>query len=124
TKLKSTQQTLSINPKSDIPIAADAKATLRAIIQTVKKLITPDRKSAFQARGAKLAAAHDAANEQSRKEAAYSWDSSPISTARLSAELGAQIKNGDWSLASGVAGGWPTGLWDFDKYYQHICGDR
>src|SRR3989441_6116763 len=60
--------------------------------------------------------------EQARKEAAYGWDASPISTARLSAELWAQIKNEDWSLVSGGAGGWPNRFWNFDKYYQHIGG--
>jgi acetolactate synthase I/II/III large subunit len=120
--IKSNYQDFERYPEIDIAMAADAEATLPALIEAVKRLITPERKSAFQARGAKLSAAHDAAVEQSRKEAAYGWDASPISTARLSAELWAQIKNEDWSLVSGGAGGWPNRLWNFDKYYQHIGG--
>jgi len=120
--IKSNYQDFERYPEIDIAMAADAEATLPALTEAVKKLITPDRKNAFQARGAKLAAAHEAAKEQGRKDAAYGWDASPISTARLSAELWAQIKNEDWSLVSGGASGWPQRLWNFDKYYQHIGG--
>ena len=120
--IKSNYQDFERYPEIDIAMAADAEATLPALTEAVKRLITPDRKNAFQARGAKLAAAHDAAAEQARKEAAYGWDASPISTARMSAEIWAQIKNEDWSLVSNGAGGWPQRLWNFDKYYQHIGG--
>ena len=106
----------------DVAMAADAEATLPALIEAVKKLITPDRKNAFQARGVKLASASQAALEQSRTDATYAWDASPISTARLSAELWAQIKTEDWSLVSTSLSGWPQRLWTFDKYYQYIGG--
>ena len=120
--IKSNYQDFERYPEIDIAMAADAEATLPALTEAVKRLITPDRKNAFQARGAKLAAAHDAAAEQARKEAAYGWDASPITTARMSAEVWAQIKNEDWSLVSNGASGWPQRLWNFDKYYQHIGG--
>ena len=50
------------------------------------------------------------------------WDASPISTARLAAEIWAQIRNEDWSLVSesGNSSGWAFRLWDFDKHYQHL----
>jgi len=105
--IKSNYQDFERYPEIDIAMAADAEATLPALTEAVKRLITPDRKNAFQARGAKLAAAHDAAAEQARKEAAYGWDASPITTARMSAEIWAQIKNEDWSLVSNGASGWP-----------------
>jgi acetolactate synthase-1/2/3 large subunit len=60
--------------------------------------------------------------ERARTEAAYAWDASPISTARLSAELWAQIKDADWSLVSPVdfVSRWPLRLWDFTKPYQFL----
>ena len=75
-------------------------------------------------RGAKLAAAARDALERTRTDATYAWDASPISTARLSAELWAQIKNDDWSLVSDVpfVSRWPLRLWNFDKHYQYIGG--
>ena len=120
--IRSNYQDFERYPEIDLAMGADAEATLPALTEAVKRLITADRRNAFQARGAKLTAAHDAMIEQARKEAAYGWDASPISTARLSAELWAQIKNEDWSLVSGGAIGRPNRLWNFDKYYQNIGG--
>jgi acetolactate synthase I/II/III large subunit len=109
---------------ADVAIAADAEATLPSLIEAVKRLLTDDRKRAFQARGAKLAEASRQAQEKARADAAYGWDASPISTARLSAELWAQIKNEDWSLLSDTfwIREWPLRLWNFDKHYQYIGG--
>jgi acetolactate synthase-1/2/3 large subunit len=108
----------------DIAIAADAEATLPSLIEAVKKLVTEDRKRVFQARGVKLAEASQQSLEQNRTNATYAWDASPISTARMSAELWAQIKNEDWSLVSDTIwiSYWPLRLWDFDKHYHYIGG--
>ena len=107
----------------DISIAADAEATLPALIEACKKLITPDRKRAMMERGAKLAEASRAARERDIEQAAYGWDASPISTARVTAELWNYIKNEDWSLVSDVNpffSGWPLKLWDFKHHYQYL----
>ena len=108
----------------DLAIAADGEATLPTLIDAVKRLSTGDRKRVFQERGAKLAEASHAAAERSRVAASYAWDASPVSTARLSAEVWAQIRNEDWSLVSNyytdANGGWPRRLWDFDKPYQWL----
>src|SRR5262245_16522135 len=107
----------------DLAIAADGEATLPALIEAVKRLITGDRRRLFQERGAKLAEASRAARERMRQAATYAWDASPLSTARVAAELWAQIKNEDWSLVSNYyseAGVWPRRLWDFNKSYQWL----
>jgi thiamine pyrophosphate-dependent acetolactate synthase large subunit-like protein len=52
--------------------------------------------------------------------ATYGWDASPISTARLAAELWAQIKDQDWSLVSGTGFVTALQLWSFDKHYQFL----
>jgi len=104
---------------------ADAEATLPALIEAVKRLNTPDRKRVFEERGAGFAAAHQKSLEQARTEATYAWDASPISVARLCAELWAQIKNKDWTLASETTpwvSNWPMRLWNFDKHHQSIGG--
>ena len=118
---KANYQDFQRYPEIDLAMAADAEATLPALIEAVKKLMTADRRNSFQARGAKLATASQTALQQARTEATYAWDASPISTARLSAELWAQIKTEDWSLVSSSLG-WPQRLWTFDKYYQYIGG--
>jgi thiamine pyrophosphate-dependent acetolactate synthase large subunit-like protein len=107
----------------DLAIAADGEATLPALIEAIKHLITSDRRRVFQERGAKLARAGQAARENLRQAARYAWDASPLSTARVAAELWAQIKNEDWSLVSNYyseAGIWPRRLWNFNKPYQWL----
>ena len=56
--------------------------------------------------------------------AAVGWDVSPISTARLSAELANAVKDQDWSLvsSSGNTSGWPMRFFKMDKHYQWIGG--
>ena len=109
-------------PEVDIAMAADAEATLPALIEACKRLMTADRQRALQERGKKLAETHQNAMDRARAEAAYAWDASPISTARMAAELWAQIKSEDWSLVSesGNVSGWPMRLWNFDKPYRHF----
>jgi acetolactate synthase-1/2/3 large subunit len=123
--MKGNYQDLQRYPEVDLAIAADAEATLPALIETIKRLLKPDRKRALDDRRKKLAEAQQVLFEQARIEATYAWDASPISTARLSAELWGRIKDKDWSLVSDVAPGmsnWPLRLWAFDKHYQFIGG--
>jgi len=87
-------------------------------------MITADRKRAMQERGVKLVEAHKKVWTAGIDQAAIGWDSSPVSLARLSAELWPLIKNEDWSLVSwqGFISNWPNRLWNFDKHYQYIGG--
>ena len=89
------------------------------LIEEIKRQTTASRREAFRQRGEKLAAAHTAAFKRTRQEAANGWDASPVSTARLSMELWAQLKSEDWSYVTGWVN-WPMRLWDFTKHYQYI----
>jgi acetolactate synthase-1/2/3 large subunit len=122
--IKSNYQNFQRYTEVDLSIAADAEATLPALIEACRRLMTDDRKRAFQARGVKLAEASRQALEDTRVAASYGWDASPITTARVSAELGAQIKNEDWSLVSEALffSNWPLRLWDVNKHHQYIGG--
>src|SRR5207253_1386220 len=71
---KSNYQDFQRYPEVDLAMAADAEATLPALIEACKKLITPARKSAFEARGKKFAEARRNATERARTEASYAWD--------------------------------------------------
>jgi thiamine pyrophosphate-dependent acetolactate synthase large subunit-like protein len=121
---KSNYQNFQRYQETDMCIAADAEATLPSLIEAVKRLITPERREVFRARGARLRESSLQALQQARVEASHAWDASPISTARLSAELWAQIKNEDWSLVSDTfwVSNWPLRLWDFTRHYQYIGG--
>ena len=108
----------------DLAIAADAEATLPSLIEACKKLITADRRRAFEARRARYAEVAKQNQARFLQDAAWGWDTSPITTARMSAELWNQIKGEDWSLVSDVVfqSFWPTRLWNFTKHYQFIGG--
>ena len=109
-------------PEVDIAMAADAEATLPSLIDAVRRNISADRKRTYEERGRALAATRQRLLERARSDATFAWDASPISTARLSAELWAQIKDSDWALVSPIdfVSRWPMRLWSFDKPYQYI----
>jgi acetolactate synthase-1/2/3 large subunit len=118
---KSNYQNFQRYPEVQVDIAADAEATMPSLTEAVKRHLDPGRKTAFEERRAKFADAHHASSERVRDAAAYAWDASPISTARLSAEIWAQIKNEDWSLVSTATfvSRWPLRLWNFEKYHHY-----
>jgi acetolactate synthase I/II/III large subunit len=119
---KSNYQDFGRYVEADLAITGDPEATLPELIEAVKKLLTPDRRRALQERGVKIATENQASRARNRELAAIAWDASPITTARLSAEIWAQIKNDDWSLVSNdrFVSSWPTRLWDFSKPYHYI----
>jgi acetolactate synthase I/II/III large subunit len=94
------------------------------LIEAVKRELTGGTRAAYEQRGKTLAAAHHADLETARSDATYGWDTSPITTARLAAEVWAQIRHEDWSLASPTASMsyWPQRLWSMERPY-HFLGD-
>src|SRR5215469_9158967 len=117
--LKSNYQDFGRWQDVDLDIAGDGEASLPALTEAVKRLVDDGRKSAFGARGEKLAKLHMAMVEQSKSDATIGWDSSPITTARMCAEVYDQIKDEDWSLVgTAIRLTWPHRLWDFNKPYQ------
>ena len=106
----------------DIPIAADVEATLPALIEAVKSAMTPERRRVAEQRGEALRKAWQQTNARQMEAAALGWDASPISAARLSAELWAAVKNEDWAMVSRdqSLSNWPHRIWNFDKPYQYI----
>lgn len=103
----------------DLSVAADAEASLPALIEEIRRRTTDARREAFRRRGERVAEANRRSFEQARADAAHGWDASPVSTARLSMELWAQLKTEDWSYVTGWVN-WPLRLWDFTRHYQYI----
>jgi len=108
----------------DVEMAGDAQATLPALIEAVKQALPANRAADIEARGTAMKKAWAEARERTRQAASYGWDASPISTARMSMEVYAQIKDLDWSSVGGDRqfSSWPTRLWPMDKHYHHIGG--
>ncbi len=109
-------------------ITADAEASLPAIIEEVKRQLTADKKRLIADRAAKHAAANQEARVVAIKAAVESkragWDGSPVSTARIYAELWPLIMNEDWCLSSpsSFSGGHHAQLWDHNKPYSYLGG--
>ncbi len=113
-------------PKTATPVQADAEASLPLIIAAVKQQMTADQKRLIADRAAKIADANHQARlvelNTALQAAAGGWDSSPISTSRVYAELWPLIKNEDWCLGSpsGFSGGHNAQLWDSNKPYSYL----
>ena len=106
----------------DVAMAADAEATLPALIEAVKSAIGNERKAAIAARGEAAKKSYAEDRVRTRQAAAFGWDASPISTARLVMETFAQIKDLDWSLVAAESPGffWPMRLWPMQKHYHWL----
>jgi acetolactate synthase-1/2/3 large subunit len=108
----------------DISMAGDAEASLPSLIEAVKQAMSNDKKAAYEKRGEEFKKMKKQAHERVMAAAAVGWDLSPISTARLSAEVANAVKDLDWSLvsASGNTSGWPQRFFKMDKHYRWIGG--
>ena len=109
----------------DIAIGADAETTLPSLIEAVKAAIPMEKRAAIAKRGDDARKAHAGAADRNRANAAaYAWDASPISSARLAAEIWALIKNENWALVSRdqSLSNWPHRFWTFDQHHQFIGG--
>lgn len=106
----------------DVGMAADAEATLPALIEAVKSQNL--NKDAIAKRGDAARKAKAEARDRTRQLAAIGWDAVPISTARMTAELWPYIKDLDWSMIGSERqiSSWPSRLWPMEKHYSHIGG--
>lgn len=114
--------------KSAMPLEADAEASLPLIIEEVRRQQTAEQKARAKERSAKHAQAnHDArvaALEQAIEAKKAGWNASPVSTARIYAELWPLIMHEDWCLSSPSAfsGGHNAQLWEHNKPYSYLGG--
>lgn len=111
---KANQQSLQRYAELDFDIVGDAEASLPTLIDACKQLLTPARRSALEQRARALAKVHDQTVQDARAAASYGWDASPVSTARVSAEVWEVIRHRDWALV----GGQTSRLWYVDQPYQ------
>jgi len=106
----------------------DAEASLPTIIDEVRRQMSADKQRVTQERSAK----HATANQTERIDALTraleqrraGWDATPISTARVYAELWPLIADEDWILASpsNFSGAHNAQLWDHNKPYSYLGG--
>jgi thiamine pyrophosphate-dependent acetolactate synthase large subunit-like protein len=106
----------------DVHMIADGEATLPALIEAVRSAIPAGKKAAIEKRGEASRKAKQQARGRNLAAMAVAWDASPISTARLTMEVWAQIKDLDWSMVGSdrQMSGWPSRIWPMEKHYHHL----
>ena len=107
-------------------LVADAQASLPLVIAAVRNELSPGGQAGIAERSRQ----HAVANRENRAielraalEARRSgWTSSPVSLARLYAELWPHIREEDWCLSSPTifSGRHHAALWDHDKPYSYL----
>lgn len=120
--MKSNYQDMQRFQVIDVDIAADAEATLPSLLEDVKALLTPQRRSAISARGQAMRTQYKELQAKALAEAKKGWDLSPMTPARLTLELLDKVKTLDWSLVGGSRWmvRWARRLWPISRYYHYL----
>jgi thiamine pyrophosphate-dependent acetolactate synthase large subunit-like protein len=109
-------------PPVDMPLAGSAARSLPALVRNVRGRLEKDagRRKAALDRFGKLEARQKKLRAGWETEARQSWDSKPISTARLAGELWNLLKDEDWVLTNGKLSGWERKLWEWKSPHQYV----
>lgn len=118
--IKSNYQDFQRLEPADLTILGDGEASVPLLLEAVLHL--RPQASIYADRAAKLGAAAKQTVDRVREAATYGWDASPISVARLCAELYGQVMQEDWAMISppGRFGQWTQLMWNATRTYQHI----
>ena len=112
----------------DNDLLADAEASLPLVIASVRRKLSAAKRKTVADRAVRHKKANRGARIATLRETLelkrQGWDASPVSLARIYAELWSHIKDLDWCLASPTtfSGRHHIGLWDHDKPYSYLGG--
>jgi benzoylformate decarboxylase/acetolactate synthase-1/2/3 large subunit len=107
---------------ADLRVTADTAVALPLLLEACRALVAEDsaeRAAEREQRRAELAARHDTVWQGWAAKAAAVADQSPVSTARLAAEVWDVVKEHDWVLTAGTAAEWALRTWNFDRPHRH-----
>lgn len=109
---------------ADLSITGDAEASLPALIEAVRGQQSREQRRMAIARTAALTAESERLRERDAAIARIGWNSSPITTARLCAELWEALQGEDWALCGHAItmSGWPERLWEINHTHQYLKG--
>jgi acetolactate synthase-1/2/3 large subunit len=120
--LKSNYQDFQRFQSINMPISGDVQASLPEFTEQLRRATDAPRKQALAARTPALRADYDTMRKRARDAAAVGWDASPVSTARLAAEVWDVIKNEPWSLVVSDRITWARRLWPTTEFHQMLGG--
>jgi len=118
---KSNYQDMQRFQPADLPISGDAQTSLAPLTEAVKRELSSTRAAELAARADGFRKRSRSTKERLKADAAIGWDTSPVSTARLSAEVWNVIKNEKWCLPVSDRIAWPTRLWPTSRFH-HMLG--
>jgi thiamine pyrophosphate-dependent acetolactate synthase large subunit-like protein len=107
---------------ADLPIAGDAETSLPALVEAVRRATGTTHAGTIGSRTASLKTDFAALRARDRAAARWAWDASPISTARVTYELGEVLKGEDFTITGPVQffSNWPLRLWPLTKQHQYL----
>jgi len=126
----------SVVPKADVVLFLGVDDMWEVLYSTADTVTRPTRRIAksdvktialsidqYNARGniADVKADHNKLRARSRQEAAFGWDASPVSVARLTAELAAALDGETWTVvvnSENFFNQWPQKLWSVSRWNQ------
>ena len=106
----------------DLSINGDAQASLPALIEQIRKLISSTRQRESGERTTALGIQAKASRDALRESAARGWDVAPVTTARLAMETYDVVRNEPWSLVVSDRIPWARSLWPATKYHHMLGG--
>ena len=118
---KSNYQDIQRFMPSDLAIGGDAEATLPDLIDAIKRA-APNSAAVAQRRAA-YKKMHEQMRARDKEAAAVGFDASPVSTARLTAEMWDVIKNEKWALVVSDRMPWARRLWPITEHHQLLGGN-
>jgi thiamine pyrophosphate-dependent acetolactate synthase large subunit-like protein len=120
TLTKSNYQDMQRFMPVDLAIFGDAESSLSPLTEAVKSATNIARRSALAGRTDKLRNDHQRMKERARNSASQGWDTTPVTTARLAAEMWNVIKREKW-CATGRQD-WARSLWPATEHYNFLGG--
>ena len=106
----------------DLAITGDVQSSLPELTDSVLAATDPARRAVMALRATRLKSDFEAAGRRVRAAAAVGWDASPVTTARLSAELFDAVKDEPWSLVVSDRINWARRMWPASEYHQMLGG--
>ena len=108
----------------DLDIPGDGEASLPTLIDALREAANRSQRRRMAARGDALRDAQVEMRRRDRQAARYAWDASPISIARLCAEIWEVVRSRNWSFVSDqlYQARWPSRLWEFNQHHQYLGG--
>ncbi|HTH98789.1 MAG TPA: thiamine pyrophosphate-dependent enzyme [Stellaceae bacterium] len=103
----------------DLAITGDPEASLPHLIEAIRHAQGTGSRDALNHRVATIAKQHDALRDRYIKAAAFGWDASPISVARLMAELDEVLAGETTTIVTNSThflDDWPQKLWNITRW--------